>query len=101
MVVDWTTKFSKNHFHADMPPLELFFGMRNEEQDRTHLHTFYNAKFTHQRTRKDLIDWIFEIGDKLRQSNLTIHQAVAYFDMTLVKFEWSGDKEVDKKKLEL
>jgi hypothetical protein len=28
-----------------------------------------------------LIDWIFEIGDKLKQSNLTIHTAAAYIDI--------------------
>jgi hypothetical protein len=39
-----------------------------------------------------LIDWIFEIGDKLQQSNLTIHIAAAYIDSVLHKAEVPGDQ---------
>ena len=33
--------------------------------------------------RKTLVDWLFEIGDKLEQRTLTIHQAVRYLDIVL------------------
>lgn len=33
------------------------------------------------------MDWIFEVGDKLRQSNLTIHTAACYLDLLLHEYE--------------
>ena len=33
--------------------------------------------------RKALVDWLFEVGDKLEQRTLTIHQAVRYLDILL------------------
>ena len=33
--------------------------------------------------RKSLVDWLFEVGDKLEQRTLTIHQAVRYLDIVL------------------
>ena len=30
--------------------------------------------------KKVLIDWLFEVGERFRQSNLTIHIAIAYLE---------------------
>jgi len=36
-----------------------------------------------QKTRRALVDWIFEIGEKLKQRVLTIHLAVVYLDILI------------------
>lgn len=33
-----------------------------------------------QQAKKALVDWLFEIGEKFKQSNLTIHIAIAYLE---------------------
>ena len=34
-------------------------------------------------SRKHLVEWTVEVGDKLGQSNLTIHTALTYIDLLL------------------
>lgn len=38
------------------------------------------------------MDWIFEVGDKLKQRNLTIHIACAYLERLMHEYEISGNK---------
>lgn len=47
------------------------------------------------KTRKSMVETIFEFGDKLKQRNLTIHLAVAFLDILL-----QDDKIFDKIKQE-
>lgn len=69
---------------ADVSPAELYLIMLTDENILPSAAATYNQ---HELTyslcydkKKILIDWLFEIGEKFKQSNLTIHIAIAYLE---------------------
>ncbi|CDW90558.1 n-terminal domain containing protein [Stylonychia lemnae] len=66
---------------ADVSPAELLQTLIQDEQFFTHVK--YNESQIHPdiiNYKKVLIDWLFEIGQRFYQSNLTIHIAIAYLE---------------------
>jgi len=54
--------------------------MLKDEKHMSHIN--YQTNLTHDilEFKKVLIDWLFEIGERFRQTNLTIHIAIAYLE---------------------
>ena len=76
-------------YRSELPPIELVNHMLSDE--RPQHDSFHQLCATagiegdqhFLSKRKALVDWLFEVGDKLEQRTLTIHHAVRYLDIIL------------------
>jgi hypothetical protein len=81
------TTLRDHPFWADMSPYEIYQYILKDEVlpmgGCPHIEGVSFEKVRQQiivKSRNVLIEWMFEVGDKLKQSNLTIHIAIAYLD---------------------
>ena len=69
----------------DVVPFEYYNTLLKEEQMETYTYPFNFSRKVIS-IRKKLIDYVIELGDRFKQSNLTIHIAVVYLDKALAKY---------------
>ena len=80
-----------------MPPFELYLHMLRDEKRTLERFTLpRDSASPLLQMRKHLVEWTVELGDKLNQSNLTIHIALTYVDLLL-----PSEPSLDKKSLQL
>eukprot|EP00347_Sterkiella_histriomuscorum_P015658 403356188 len=66
---------------ADVSPAEMYEKLLEDEPTQTYLQ--FRESLAHpdiMNYKKILIDWLFEVGQRFYQSNLTIHIAIAYLE---------------------
>lgn len=66
-------------YRPDVSPFEVLAAMRNNSKFNRHLN--HNQEYITHRTA--VVDWLFERGEALKLSTLTLHSAVHYLDTVL------------------
>ncbi len=85
--------------NIDLSPYQLYLNMLLEQnrskvrnKDALYVKVYIYIYIYELQSRKPLVDWVYEIGDKLKLSNQTIHIGIFYMDYCLCMGDYSKGK---------